>query len=59
MFVFFQGIAPENSWLESISLKEYKIIWKINAREMKTKFYLENLINTMDKMERDGGNKAQ
>ena len=23
------------------------------------KFYLENLINTMDKMEKDGGNKAQ
>ena len=59
MFVFFQGIAPENSWLESVSLKEYKILWKINAREMKTKFYLENLINTMNKMERDGENKAQ
>ena len=59
MFVFFQDKAPENSWLESVSLKEYKIIWKTNAREMKTKFYLKNLINTMDKIEKDGGNKAQ
>ena len=25
-------------------MKDYKIIWKINVREMKTKFYLQTLI---------------
>ena len=25
-------------------MKDYKIIWKINVREMKTKLYLETLI---------------
>ena len=32
-----QGIAPGNSWTGDVSLKDYKIIWKIRTREMKTK----------------------
>ena len=32
-----QSIAPENSWLGEVSLKDYKIMWKIKMREMKTK----------------------
>ena len=31
------GIASGNSCLEGISLKDYKIIWKIKMREIKTK----------------------
>ena len=38
------GHKTRNSWLGSISLKDYKLIWKIEVREMKTKQYLENLI---------------
>ena len=37
LFVPLQGIAPENSWLGSAFLKDYKIICKIKMREMKTK----------------------
>ena len=37
MFMPLQGIVPGNSWLEGVSLKDYKIIWKIEMREMKTK----------------------
>ena len=44
VFVPLQGIAPESSWLKDVSLNDYKITWKINTREMKTKFYLETLI---------------
>ena len=44
VFVPLQGIAPESSWLKDVSLNDYKITWKINMREMKTKFYLETLI---------------
>ena len=36
-FMPLQGIAPGNSWRRGVSLKEYKIIWKIKMREMKTK----------------------
>ena len=32
-----QGIAPGNNWIGGVSLKDYKIIWKINIREMKAK----------------------
>ena len=32
-----QGIAPGNSWIGGVFLKDYKIIWKIKIREMKTK----------------------
>ena len=44
VFVPLQGIAPESSWLKDVSLNDYEITWKINTREMKTKFYLETLI---------------
>ena len=37
LFISLQGIEPGNSWLEGVSLKEYKVIWKIKIREMKTK----------------------
>ena len=35
VFMLLQGIAPENSWLGGVSLKDYKIIWKIKIKEMK------------------------
>ena len=34
--VYALGIAPGNSFLEGVSLKDYKITWKIKMREMKT-----------------------
>ena len=37
LFVPFQGIAPENSWLGGALLKEYIIKCKIKMSEMKTK----------------------
>ena len=37
VFMPLQGIAPGNSWIGGVSLKDYKIIWKIKIREMKTK----------------------
>ena len=37
VFMYLQGIAPGNSWLGDVSLKDYKIIYKIKMREMKTK----------------------
>ena len=30
-------IVTENNWLKDASLKHWKIIWKTNFREMKTK----------------------
>ena len=39
-----KGTTPESSWLKGVSLKDYKIIWNINVREMKTKLYLKTLI---------------
>ena len=35
--VYALGIAPGNSCLEGVSLKDYKIIWKMKMREVKTK----------------------
>ena len=35
MFILLQGIAPGNSWLGDISLRDRKIIWKIKMSEMK------------------------
>ena len=35
--VYALGIAPGNSCLQGVSLKDYKIIWKIKMRDMKTK----------------------
>ena len=46
LFVPLQCIAPENSWLGSVFLWDFKIICKIKKREMKTKKCLE----TMDKL---------
>ena len=37
VFMSLQGIAPGNSWLGDVSLKDYIIIWKIKMREMQTK----------------------
>ena len=37
VFMLLQGITLGNSWLGGISLKDYKIIWKIKLRKMKTK----------------------
>ena len=37
VFMPLQGIVPGNGWLGGISLKDYKIIWKIEMKEMKTK----------------------
>ena len=37
VFMFLQSIAPGTSWLGGVSLKDYKIVWEIKMREMKTK----------------------
>ena len=37
VFLPFQGITPENSWPGDLSLKDYKIMWKIKRTEIKTK----------------------
>ena len=37
VFIALQDTAPGNSSLEGGFLKDYKIIWKIKLREMKTK----------------------
>ena len=37
VFILLQGIAPGNSWIGDVSLKDYKIMWKIKIREMKIK----------------------
>ena len=37
VFMPLPGIEPGNSWLGYVSLKDYKITWKIKIREMKTK----------------------
>ena len=37
VFISCQGVAPGNSWLGGVSLKDYKIIWKIKMRKIKTK----------------------
>ena len=57
-FLPLKGIKPESSWLKGVSLKDYKIAWKINVREIKTKIILGDFNITMDKMDRDGGNET-
>ena len=37
VFIALQGIAAGKSLLGGVSLKDYKIIWKIKMREIKTK----------------------
>ena len=44
VFVHLEGITPESSWLEGVSLNNIKIIWKISVAEMKAKLYLETFI---------------
>ena len=45
VFMPLQAIAPWICWLGGISLKDYKIIWKIKMGEMKKKIkYLKTLI---------------
>ena len=56
VFMPLQDIASGICWLGGISLKDYKIIWKIKMREMKTKQYLETLIVLWIKWT---GNKAR
>ena len=44
VFVPLKGMTPESSWLKGLSLKDYKIIGKINVKEIKIKLYLDTLI---------------
>ena len=37
VFMPLQGIVPENSLLRGVSLKDYKIMWKIKMRKKTTK----------------------
>ena len=55
VFMPLQSIAPGISWLGGVSLKDYKIVWKIKIREMKTK----DFNCTMDKMDQHGENEIQ
>ena len=58
VFMPLQVIAPGNSWLGGISLKDYKIIWEIKMSEMKKKKKIGNFNCATDKMHRDGENKT-
>ena len=45
VFILLRGIAPENSSLGGVSLKEdHKIIWKIKIKEMKTKRWFKDAV---------------
>ena len=57
VFMSLQGVAPGNSLTGGVSLKDYKIIWKIKIREIK--IILEDFNCTMDKMDRDSENKTE
>ena len=37
VFMPLQGIAPENSWLEGVSLKDSKLVSKRKIKKIKTK----------------------
>ena len=52
VFMPHHGIAPGNSWLGGVSLKDYRIIWKWKSNNTL------RLIGTTDKMERDGRNET-
>ena len=54
-----QGIAPENSWLGSVCLKDYKNICKKKYEGNENKTILGHVNCTMDKMNMDGENKAK
>ena len=57
-FMPFQGIAPGNSWQGGVSLKDYKIVWKIKMSN-ENKIILGDFNYTMYKMDRHGENKTQ
>ena len=59
VFIPLQGIAPGNSWLEVISLKDYKIIWTIKNEGNENEMILGDFNCTMDKMDRVFENKTQ
>ena len=58
VFMPLHGIAPGNSWLAGVSLKDSKIIWKINEGN-EIKIMLWDFNCTMNRMKRYGGNKTQ
>ena len=51
-----QGIAPGSSWLGGVSLKDYM---ENKNKGNENKVILGDFDCTMDKMERDAGNKTQ
>ena len=57
MFMSLRDIAPGNSWLRGVSLKDYKIIRKIKMREMK--IILGDFNCAMAKFCKDGENKTK
>ena len=60
VFTTFQRMTPGNSWIEGVSLKGYKIIWKKKKNKgNENKIILEHFNSIMDKMDRDGENKTQ
>ena len=40
VFMPLQGIAPGNSWVGGVSLKDYEIIWKIKKKGYEKKIIL-------------------
>ena len=59
LFVPFQSVAPESSWLGGTFLKYYKKICKIKNEGNENKMMLGVLNCTMDKINRVGENKTQ
>ena len=58
VFLPLQGIAPGNNCLGGVSLKDYKIIQKIKKGN-ENQIILGDFNCTMDKLNRDAGNKTQ
>ena len=56
MFMPLQDIAPGNSWLGGVSLKNYM---KSKNEGNENKIIVECFHCTMDKMDSDGGSKTQ
>ena len=59
VFMPFQGIAPGNSWLGSVSLKDYKIIWKNKSEGNEKKIFFRDFNCTIGKIDADSENKIQ
>ena len=53
----FRGIAPGESWIGDVSLKDYKTLWKKNKGD-ENKIILEDFNCTMNKMDKNGENKT-